>query len=59
MFMADFRKYDVDALCAALRDYRSIWRNLHIDGFEPHQLPCHIGMQYQFFHYAEAPKREK
>ena len=34
--------------------YRSNWRVLHIDGFEPefHPLPARVGYKLDFFHYA-------
>ncbi len=48
-------KANVAALVAALRDYRSIWRELHIDGFEPHQLPTQAGVHYQFY-YTKTPR---
>ena len=38
--------------------YQSVWRNLHIDGFEGylwnrHELPKHQGFRYNFFTYAK------
>lgn len=51
-------KRETDAFVRVFRGYLSIWRVLHIDGFEPRyrSIPFHVGIGYQFFQYPSTAK---
>jgi len=40
------------SMLRVLQGYRSIWRILHVDGFEKPSIPFHMGNIRYFFQYA-------
>jgi len=46
----DIIKRDI-SLLRVLQGYRSIWRILHIDGFEKPEIPFQVGNFRHFFQY--------